>query len=191
RVYDHTGVTHQYRWSVCDRLGAARFDREPPFEDLLKPGADPFVYLQGTNCSFRRRCLVEIGGFDEEIEYFLDEVEVCLQVIDRGYEVRPLPDAAVHHKYPASHLRTPDRVVLNPYPCAKTRSYAPHRPGLPGRSPREVKRALAAYADDLRRHCAVHFAAGRLGEGQRAEFLARLERGLGDGRSRGQAGARR
>jgi GT2 family glycosyltransferase len=190
-VYDHTGFRLQYRYAACDRLGGARFDVAPPFDALARPGADPFVYLQGTNCSFRRDCLVEIGGFDEEIEYFLDEVEVCLQMIDRGYELRPLPDAAVHHKYLASHLRTPDKVVLNPYPFAKNRSYFAYRHGLPGRSLREVRRALDAYADDLRRHCEVHFAAGRLDARQRAEFLAQLERGLSDGRSRGLAGARR
>src|SRR5438105_1407667 len=81
---------------------------------FARPGADPFVYLQGTNASFRRRCLVEVGGFDEEIEYYLDEVEVCMRVLDRGHVIRPLAGAAVHHKYLASHLRSPQKVILNP-----------------------------------------------------------------------------
>src|SRR4051794_20720929 len=75
-VYDHTGFRLQYRYAVCDRVGSPRFDVAPPFAAFAHPGADPFVYLQGTNASFRRRCLVEVGGFDEEIEYYLDEAEV-------------------------------------------------------------------------------------------------------------------
>src|SRR5262249_31818353 len=97
-VYDHTGVKLQYEYSVCDRVGDTRFDVGPPFAEYMTRGADPFVYLQGTNCSFRRTALVEIGGFDEEMEYYLDEVEVCMRVIDQGYKLRPLAKAIVHHK---------------------------------------------------------------------------------------------
>src|SRR5262249_54453894 len=90
-VYDPSGFALQYRYAACDRTGDTDFDVMPPFDDYVRPGADPFVYLQGTNTSFRRSCLQEIGGFDEEIEYYYDDVEVCLQVIDRGRRVAPLP----------------------------------------------------------------------------------------------------
>jgi glycosyltransferase involved in cell wall biosynthesis len=190
-VHDHTGFHLQYRYAASDRLGRPRFDVTPPFDALCRPGADPFVYLQGTNCSFRRDCLVEMGGFDEEIEYFLDETEVCLQMVDRGHVLRPLANAAVHHKYLASHLRTPRRVVLDPYPFAKNRSYFALRHGRRSRVLSEVLGALDAYADELRRQCEQDFAAGRMDAGQRATFLARLEQGLRDGKGRGLAGARR
>lgn len=65
---DNTGVRAQYRYSLCDRIGKTDFDARPPFVAENQPGADPFVYLQGTNCSFRRSALEAIGGFDEEIE---------------------------------------------------------------------------------------------------------------------------
>jgi glycogen synthase len=189
-VYDHTGLRLQYERGACTRLGAAVPVAET-LEGYTRPGADPFLGLLGTNCSFRRKCLVEIGGFDEEIEYFLDETEVCLQVIDRGFTIRALPGAAVHHKYLASHLRSPQKVVLNPYPFAKNRSYFALRHGRRTRSLREVTRALDAFAEDLRNHCATHFRAGRIDAGQREFFLAQLERGLRDGRERGLHGERR
>ena len=117
----------------------------PPFVEYVARGADPFVYLQGTNCSFRRHGLVEIGGFDEEIEYYLDEVEVCMRLIDQGYKLRPLDKAGVHHKYLASHLRNSKRVVMNPYAIVKNRHYFAYMNGRETRSVREITRILNAY----------------------------------------------
>jgi glycosyltransferase involved in cell wall biosynthesis len=190
-VFDHTGFRLQYRYAVCDRTGSPRFDVSPPFDAFARPGADPFVYLQGTNASFRRRCLVEVGGFDEEIEYYLDEVEVCMRVLDRGHVIRPLAGAAVHHKYLASNLRSAQKVILNPYPLVKNRAYFALQNGLQSRSVRAVRRLLAAYADGLRADCEAHFAAGRLDAGRRQAFVERLERGLHDGMQRGLEGRRR
>jgi glycosyltransferase involved in cell wall biosynthesis len=190
-VFDHTGFRLQYCYAVCDRTGCPRFDSAPPGGTFARPGADPFVYLQGTNASFRRCCLVEVGGFDEEIEYYLDEVEVCMRVLDRGHVIRPLAGAAVHHKYLASHLRSPKKVILNPYPLVKNRCYFALQNGRLTRSEHEVRRLLAAYADGLRTDCEAHFAAGRLDVRQRQSFLEQLDRGLRDGTRRGLEGQRR
>jgi len=122
-VFDHTGMELQYRYSVCSRSGHPRFDIFPPFDEYLYPGADPFLYLQGTNCSFRRSALVEIGGFDETIEYYLDETEVCMRLVDAGHRLVPLDGAAVHHRFLPSHLRTTRTVWTNPYPAVKNRYY--------------------------------------------------------------------
>src|SRR5262249_34735373 len=65
-VYEPSGFELQYQYSICDRTGGNSFDVMPPFDDYVHPGADPFIYLQGTNTAFRRSCLQEIGGFDEE-----------------------------------------------------------------------------------------------------------------------------
>lgn len=54
----------------------------------------------GNNSAFRRRALVEIGGFDEHFPYYLDEADVCLRLVRAGYTVAYLPDAPVRH-YPA------------------------------------------------------------------------------------------
>jgi GT2 family glycosyltransferase len=190
-VYDHTGFRLQYRYATCDRTGSARFLAAPPPAACCRPGADPFVYLQGTNASFRRHCLVEVGGFDEEIEYYLDEVEVCLRVLDAGYALRPLGCAAVHHKYLPSHLRSGQKVILNPYPLVKNRCYFALQNGLRTRSPRELRRVLTAYADRLRGECQAHVTAGRMDETQRAFFLEQLDQGLQDGTDRGLQGKRR
>jgi glycogen synthase len=54
----------------------------------------------GNNCAFLRSALIEIGGFDEHFEYYLDETDVCLRLARAGYRVVSTPRAAVRH-YPA------------------------------------------------------------------------------------------
>src|SRR5690606_8968864 len=90
------------------------------------PGAFEFPYLQGTNTAFRRSALLEIGGFDEDFAYYLDETEVCLRLIDRGYVIRQLPDAYVHHKYAPSHIRTNSAAIYR-YPVLKSKVYFSNR----------------------------------------------------------------
>ncbi len=81
-VYDHTGARFQTRYLISDRIGRSTlsFDTNPSGW-LNVPGAGKFPSLLGTNSSFRRDSLIEIGGFDEEFEYFLDETDVCARLV--------------------------------------------------------------------------------------------------------------
>ncbi|HYT92839.1 MAG TPA: glycosyltransferase, partial [Gemmataceae bacterium] len=191
-VFDHTGTALQYRYSVCNRVGESSFPAEPPGGDAARPGADPFVYLQGTNCSFRRDCLAAVGGFDEEIEYFLDEVEVALQVIDLGYTLRPLAGAAVHHKYLPSHLRgLHNKVVYNPFPSVKNLFYFALQNGRRSRSLEEVLAGLFKTVEWTRAGAEDYLAAGRFTCEQYAFFVSQLERGVEAGITRGLQQERR
>ena len=184
-VYDHTGARIQYLYSLSDRVGFTYYDREPPFADELLPGADPFVYLQGTNMSFRRDILAESGGFDEEIEYNFDEVEVCLRILDGGHEIRPLASAAVHHKSLPSHVRNQDRLVTDPYFAIKNRAYFALRYGRPSRSTDEVIHLLHTHAGEERESARRAQAAGKLDQLQCEFFLSQIDRGLEHGLSVG------
>ncbi len=190
-VYDHTGAKLQYRYSVCDRVGEPRFDVEPPLDRYLHPGADPLVYLQGTNASFRRAALEEIGGFDEEIEYYLDEVDVCLSLIDRGYSLRSLPAAAVHHHYLPSDVRSPDRVVLDPCSTVKNRLYFALRHGTASRSVPEILDEQLRYWNGIRSHAGQQRNDGQMTTEQLERFESRLEEGIQTGLSRGLEGTRK
>ncbi|HEX8103535.1 MAG TPA: glycosyltransferase, partial [Solirubrobacteraceae bacterium] len=190
-VLDHTGTHPQYRYSVCDRIGITDFEVEPPFDAYNVPGADPYVYLQGTNASFRRSVLAEIGGFDEEIEYNYDESEACLQVVDAGHELRPLTGAVVHHKFLPSHMRREAGFFTDPYFPVKNRAYFALRNGRSHRSLEEIfesltdyMRVLLAWADDCEEH-------GRFTTLERDHFVARLQAGFELGVERGLAGVRR
>ena len=122
-VFDHTGYSYQYRYAACDRLGNAILNLTEPFEQSSFPLSARFAYVQGTNCAFRRTTLVEIGGFDEEYEYYLDETDVCCRLVDRGWRIRQLDGAAVHHKFLSSHVRNEDRVATVKYPIVKNKIY--------------------------------------------------------------------
>ncbi|MBI2414156.1 MAG: glycosyltransferase [Deltaproteobacteria bacterium] len=122
-VYDHTGYSLQYGYATCDRLGNAIFDHGEPALLYNFPLSKRFPYLQGTNCSFRRDLLLQIGGFDEEYEFYLDETDVCLRIVDRGYLIKQLNKARVHHKFAPSHIRNEHRVTANLYPVMKNKIY--------------------------------------------------------------------
>ncbi|MDM7462231.1 MAG: glycosyltransferase [Tepidimonas taiwanensis] len=118
-VRDHTGVAYQARHIRCNRWGEAQFfDQAPPHDP---PGW--FTSLIGVNSVFRRAALQDIGGFDEEYAYFLDETDVCLRLLEKGWRLRVLDGAEVHHAYAPSHLRTAERVPTSLYLTARSKIY--------------------------------------------------------------------
>jgi len=123
-VFDHTGYSLQYKYSICDRFGNVQFDlKENPSDYYNLPLGDKIVYLQGTNCSFRRDALIEIGGFDEQYDYYLDETDLCLRLIDNGYLVKIIEKGFVHHKFAPSHLRNVNKVTTKRFSITKNLVY--------------------------------------------------------------------
>lgn len=122
-VWDHTGMAYQTRYVSCDRFGEARFfDVFNPSDHFSFPNAGWYPSLMGVNSSFRNSALLEIGGFNEVYAYFLDETDVCLRIIDRGYKLVISPQAQVHHKYLASHIRDAKRRTRNFYPIIRSKT---------------------------------------------------------------------
>lgn len=122
-VFNHTGYDYQYQYCVVDRFGNADLSMPGPTPHLSFPKSDKFPHLLGCNSSFRRSALLEVGGFDEEYEYFLDETDVCLRIVDAGYIIGQLPCAYVHHKYAPSNIRGDNKVVRYRYPVIKNKIY--------------------------------------------------------------------
>lgn len=122
-VYNHTGYDFQYKYCLVDRFGNADLSPKEPTPYLSFPKSYSFPHLLGCNCSFRRSALLEIGGFDEEFEYFLDETDVCARIVDSGYLIAQLPFAYVHHKYAPSNIRGENKVVRYRYPIIKNKIY--------------------------------------------------------------------
>ena len=122
-VYNHTGYDFQYKYCTVDRFGNADLSPSGPEPHLSFPKSERFPHLLGCNSSFRRSALLEVGGFDEEYEYFLDETDVCLRIVDAGYIIEQLPAAYVHHKFAPSNIRGENKVVSNRYPIIKNKIY--------------------------------------------------------------------
>ena len=120
---------------------AATLGRQRPQPDrslrvpvLATPSSTPI----GTNSCVRRDALLEIGGFDEEFEYYLDETDVCLRLLDQGWLVRALDDGIVYHKFLPSDIRTERRAIKNRYSVVKNRVYFALRHGRRDRSVAEL-----------------------------------------------------
>jgi glycosyltransferase involved in cell wall biosynthesis len=122
-VFDHTGYNFQYRFCTVDRFGNPDLSPHVATPYLAFPKSYRFPHLLGCNSSFRRTALLEVRGFDEEFEYFLDETDLCVRIIDAGYIIAQLPGAYVHHKYAPSTIRGTNRVVRNWYPILKNKLY--------------------------------------------------------------------
>jgi glycosyltransferase involved in cell wall biosynthesis len=123
-TFDHTGVAFQRRYTVCDKFGNAHLFNAIDFPPLLgKLGRFLFPSLLGTNCSFSRAVLEDIGGFDEIFEYMLDETDVCLRVVEHERRVVTVPDAYVFHKYAPSDTRTLTNVPKALLAPARSKAY--------------------------------------------------------------------
>ncbi len=183
-VYDYTGMQLQYQYSSCDRNGDTDFGIRPPFARYCVPQAEKFLYLQGTNCSFRKTCLEEIGGFDEEFEYYLDEVDVCMRIMDLGYRIRPLDHAAVHHKYVQSYVRNEEKIVLHPYSTVKNRYYFAIKNNRE-KDLEKVKAVLETWTKEVRDGGKNHFINKKMTKEQLDIYLQEVDQGCRDGLARG------
>ncbi|HEY3485544.1 MAG TPA: glycosyltransferase family 2 protein, partial [Ilumatobacteraceae bacterium] len=166
-VFDHTGVTLQYRYSAANRFGEPEFSETRPFDELSVAGGSRFPYLQGTNAVFRRDALATIGLFDETFDYFLDETDLCCRLVDAGYRLRQRADAPVHHKYLPSATRNAARVVTNWYPIVKNQAYFAYRHAASHGELEIIDRLLArirVLVQDTRNHVAAgHLDADQVG----------------------------
>lgn len=185
-VYDHTGVRFQARYVTTDRRGYAT-DWQAPAPHLNFPYSLDVPHLLGTNCSFRRSMMLEIGGFDEEYEYFLDETDVCCRLNDAGYDIVQLPNAFVHHKYAPSHLRDERRIVKNWYPLLKNRIYFGMRNGLMHHSVADVIGAGLADVRSWERSILDTAARGLYAPADVERFYAEADNAIQDGMARGAA----
>lgn len=111
-VYNADGSDFQFCYGMIDRWGYPQTRTDTPYE-YNKPNGQFYNINIGTNASYRRTALIEAGGFDEEIEYYHDESDVCVRLINKGYKVAQLSNAFVHHKMAPSMRRDNAKLVKN------------------------------------------------------------------------------
>jgi glycosyltransferase involved in cell wall biosynthesis len=145
----------------------------------------------GTNVAFRREVLEEVGGFDEEYEYFLDETDVICRLVARGHAVRALDDGVVFHKFLPSHIRNSHRVPKNQYSILKNHCYFALMHGLPYSSHAELARDLASFVEKQRTEYRANVDMGRLTEADFTMFQADVHRAYDDAFARARNGGHR
>lgn len=171
KVFDPTGWNYQYEYSTANRLANAQWRRMQATPELCFPMSYEFPYLQGTNALFRRDVLISIGCFDEEYEYYLDETDVCLRMVDAGYLLRQLPNAYVHHKFAPSNIRGDNKVTKYRYPIIKNKLYFSHVNGRSHYSLSEINADNEAFIVSQLADVDFHIAGGRLSITDRQKLL--------------------
>lgn len=187
-VFDQTGYTYQYEYSTANRLANANWSSGKSAEHYCFPGSFEFPYLQGTNASFRRSALLEVGGFDEEIEFYLDETELCCRLIDAGYIIRQLSDAYVHHKFAPSHIRDDQKITLYRYPVIKNKIYFSLKHGRNYFSIYHILEDNRKFSEMHKNDVELHIAEGRLKPSEINVFKDENERAWETGITRGLSG---
>lgn len=179
-VLDHTGVALQVQYLRSNRFGRSQVEVGAglnPSYLLSVPGASHFPSLLGANSSFRRSVLSALGGFDEEFDYFLDETDVCVRLVDRGFVVRMLDDGFVYHKFLPSSIRKADRIPRVRYSVIKNSIYFALRHG---RRTASFAATCEGIADTVRTHredMRGLWEAGRIELEELVQFEADVERG--------------
>ena len=187
-VFDQSGYTYQYEYSTATRLANANWTASGNAEHLSFPGSFEFPYLQGTNASFRRSALLEVGGFDEELEYYLDETELCCRLIDAGFVIRQLPDAMVHHKFAPSNVRDEHKITRYRFPVIKNKIYFAIKHGRAYYPLQEIMDDNKKFSDQHAADVEFHIAGGRLAATERQVFREQNERAWERGIERGLSG---
>lgn len=190
-VLDPTGIDYQFHFSAADRLGQAYhgFDHSP--DEGAYPHSELFPHVMGANCMFRRDALVEIGGFDEEFEYYLDETDVCCRLIDAGYQIRQVENAPVHHKFLPNNLRNEAKILLKRYPLLKNKVYFALLNALDD-APLDVTIGkLREFFDEHRRDMRLYHDTGRTAPTVIRDFEDDAERAWRDGLERGLSKTRK
>jgi GT2 family glycosyltransferase len=110
----YRGITNIYSVTLSVRHGSLIEHNDP--------NGPWYNGLMGTNSSYRRQCLEKIGNYDEFFEYFLDETDVCLRLIQSGYKIH-YSDVIVDHYPQPSHNRQDPIHLTCWYPLTKNTAY--------------------------------------------------------------------
>jgi glycosyltransferase involved in cell wall biosynthesis len=111
-IRGRNGIDFQWKAIKCDRAGDD-FPLDMPPDNMpatFQFDGTYFAKVQGTNCAFRKTALIEIGGFDENYRFFLDETDVALSLALTGWSSTIVPLAEVQHGFEESAERTKNRV---------------------------------------------------------------------------------
>ncbi len=193
---DNTGVKWQVRKTICDRFGNAQFVDDHFDERSICFAGTPFYpSLLGTNSTFRISAIKAIGGFDHVFAYLLDETDVCLRLVDAGWQVVYQPAAMIFHQFAASDLRSVRRLPKTLFPSVVSKTYFINRHGqIEGHG--EIGRQIETYREELFRANAWLADHGDISQAHRISLDEDVEQGttaginasyaaLGSGKSKG------
>lgn len=105
----------QYRLGIVSGL-AEQVDVRGSYLDELPPPGNGYQWaprMMGTNMAFRRKDLLEIGGFDEFFQWVYDDCDVALRLANAGRMIHPVQEAVVYHAPASSRNRKVSTAIGN------------------------------------------------------------------------------
>ncbi|MDW4498009.1 glycosyltransferase [Sulfitobacter sp. D35] len=176
-VRGRNGISFQWRARGVDDAGRAVALGKGVVDTVSTVAA---VKLEGTNMALRRQVLVEMGGFDERLHYFLDETELSLRLARAGRVTAVVPTAQVHHRMAANRVRTARRVPRDLFDIGAGWAIL-HGTHL---AASRRARALAEMREHQRARLLRHMAAGTIEPRDVKRLLRRFDAGAKEGQGR-------
>jgi glycosyltransferase involved in cell wall biosynthesis len=185
-VFDH----HENKlWGICTSTlyGEVITNAEPPASSYLDKRGEPFIYLAGCNMSFRRSALLKLKGFNENLVYGYEDVDICKQLLDTGYHIEFVEDAKVYHTPAPNAIRDQNGVMRDPYSIARAQTifalqdrFGSERDDFIA----ELYRRMAIY----RQIADSYLAQGLFTPLEREGFVSRVDEAFADGIASGSKG---
>lgn len=180
-VLGRSGLAWQWRATMVDGNGFDQPFDPGPHTSLHRGTGKRAVKTQGTNCAFRSKSLLAIGGFDEGFRFYLDEVDVNLRLAALGGLTAIVPGAVVHHGFAASSRRRADRVPTDLAEIGRSLARFIAQHGTPD--------ALPRHRADQHARLIRHMISGALEPRDVSRLMAGLNAGLAIPASRPQIAA--
>jgi len=189
-LHDHTGKTYQWRYGIMDRFGTADTLPTGPSPELNFPFTAHFPHVMA-NSAFRRSAIVEVGGFDEEYEYFLDESDIICRFVDNGWKVAQLNNGFIHHKFMPSHIRNESKILTSWYSLIKNKTYFSLLNGRLHATVDQVTAVVNKLIEEFRGHVGWAVREGMLGSEYLQRYEDEVDRAMREGLTRGISQQRR
>ncbi len=171
----------EWQLCTCNRLGVPNTDSEGSIEDYLGRGAEPFAYLAGCNMAFRRDALLAVDGFNSQMVWGYDDVDVCCRIIDAGYRIAFEDAAYVKHDRAPSAVRDRHQVLRDPYPLIFSRAVFALQCSPSPYSRSAVESAIEASIRDCKHLADDHLVKGVMNEDEHKRYLDRSRNAIRDG----------
>lgn len=112
----------QFARGVHNRLSVSHPVLSVKAEQRYLSSSHWFSGVMGANASYKRKALLQVGGFDPFFEYFLEETDICLRLLEAGYSIHHI-DCSVDHYVQPSHNRRDRHHLTCWYSLAKNTTY--------------------------------------------------------------------
>ncbi|GHA48538.1 hypothetical protein GCM10008927_12030 [Amylibacter ulvae] len=173
-VRGRNGISFQWRALATDMNGNDHtLDRADDTSVSIHTYDKRFAKVQGTNCAFRTSALIDLGGFDENFAFYLDETELTLRMGRAGWNTAVVPLAEVQHGYAASGTRGANRAPKSLFQIGFSKTYFLRQYG--------DLATLQAFRDEQGQRLSAFVSGTKITSAQRDALLQSLDQGMAQG----------